>query len=396
MAQFSVKTNQTRQQADAENNLISELKQIEDSINHAGNNLSFKIGSKYNIKSRLRSAANRVNAHQGGMSRLHSSLVGVIDSYERAEQRAVGNVGNADNASIRNIANGNWTSGNNSLKNMSDYVKGIIRWLHTGEMPEGIMNRLEEVHGFLKKAYESGFLGLNTIIPLSQVAIGTLQDIEARIGEIKDSVYDNTSFKADAKVNGALYSTSLECENGSLGVSVGAYEAYASAEGGLFEKDKDGNLVFNPNISAKAGASFTALELAGEYAVGDDFFGASASGNVTAGKVSGEVSGSAALKDKDGNFNPHAEVHASAEAILVDAKAQAGVTVLGTEAKVEGSVNIGVGAHANVEIGDGKIVCDIGASLGIGASISFSIDYGGTVKAMQSAAKSVWDKIKFW
>ena len=55
---------------------------------------------------------------------------------------------------------------------------------------------------------------------------------------------------------------------------------------------------------------------------------------------------------------------------------------------------MGIGAHADVGIKDGKLKVDIGASLGIGASIGFELDVGGTVKAVQEVSKSIFDGLK--
>lgn len=215
-------------------------------------------------------------------------------------------------------------------------------------------------------------------------------------GGIQDKIKDITSFDFDKKVEGALYDKEIVGDHGSLGVSVSAYEAYVGAEGGIFTQDEDGSLVFNPNIDAKIGASYTLLTAAGNIGVGNEMLGAHADGNITVGQVSGEANLHAVLMDEDGSFNPNANVHASAEAVLVEAEAQAGVTVLGTDVNVSGSAYVGIGAHADIDIGDGKIKCDIGAALGIGVSVGFEIDYGGTVDAIKKGAKSVLSKIWPW
>ena len=55
-------------------------------------------------------------------------------------------------------------------------------------------------------------------------------------------------------------------------------------------------------------------------------------------------------------------------------------------------MNFGIGAHADIGIVDHKIKCDIGASLGVGASIGFEIDTGGVVNAVSDMAKAIWPK----
>lgn len=257
-----------------------------------------------------------------------------------------------------------------------------------GTDPNGVISRLEELQDYIAKLFNGSGISIGSLIELPGLVMGETDAISALIDKIKDTIIEKTGFDVSAKKEGAWYKKELSCENGSLGVSIGAYDAYAEAKGGIFTKDDDGNIMFNPNVDAKMGASFTAFEAAGAYAIGNEMFGGSANGHITAGKVSGEAQIQGSLRGSDGSFDPHIKASASAEVVLIDAEAQAGVTVLGTKAEVKGSVNIGVGAHADFEFGDGKIECDIGASLGIGASISFTIDYGGTVDAVKSAAKS--------
>lgn len=382
MAEFSVRTDRAKRQADDEQKLISELAGLEDRVRSISGSLSFEIAAKANIRSRLNNAASRVDAHRGGMSNMHSALTSVIRNYESTEQRITGNA----NVDMTQKQDGKTSvpqkgDGDNDIS-IDDIIKD---WM----LPPGwdvILDYVPELPLFiLPKIWE----GIEKGKEIKEA-------VEEAIKNAKDTIIDKTSFEAEAKKEGAYYKKELNCENGSLGVSVSEYEAYASAEGGLFSKDEDGNLKFDPKIAAKVGASYTLLDVAGNYAVGNDMLGAGVSGDIIVGKVSGQVEAEASLMGEDGSFNPHAKVEASAEAILVDAKAQAGVTVLGTEAKVEGSVNIGIGAHANFEVGDGKIECDIGASLGIGASLKFSIDYGGTVDAIKKGCKSVLKKLIPW
>lgn len=377
MAEFSVKTDRAKIQADDEQKLINELSKLEDRIRSVSGSLSFEIAAKANIRSRLNNTANRVDAHRGGMSNMHSALTSVIRSYESTEQRITGNakVDATQKQDGKNPGGGEkWPSVKDWLDKVLFPIDMILDYIPVIPAP--------------------------SVLPIIWDAIIKGKEIKEAIEEgiekVKDTIIDKTGFNAEVHVDGALYEKQLNCENGSLGVSVSAYEAYASAEGGLFSKDDDGNLIFDPRVAAKLGASYTLLNVAGEYAVGNDMLGAGVSGDITVGKVSGQVEAEASLMGEDGSFDPHAKLEASAEAILVDAKAQAGVTVLGTKAEVEGSVNIGIGAHANFEIGDGKIECDIGASLGIGASVKFSIDYGGTVDAVKKGCKSVLNKLLPW
>lgn len=402
MAQFSVKPDNAKITADEERRLIRDLDNLENEIRVISNQLGFQVASKAHIRNRLNSAANRVSGYRSGMSSMHSALKNVINNYSSTENAIMGNA-NVDNAKIQN-ANGIGYEGigyrEGTLKRLEDYLSNALQMIDDGEYRDYILKRIESIKDFVAKIYNCDLSALGFLLAMPNIIQGDIEAFDKFVDNIKETVIDKTSFEAETKVSGALYQNQLSCKNGSLGVTALAYNAYASAEGGLVSKDENGNLIIDPHINAKAGASFTALEVSGTYAVGDEWMGAGASGNVTVGKVSGEAELSAGFRDKDGSFNPHAKLDASAEAILIDAEAQAGFTVLGTKAEVQGSVNVGIGAHANVEVGDGKISCDIGASLGIGASISFTIDYGGTVNAVKKATKGMAEKIlkkvKWW
>lgn len=399
MAQFSVKTKNARTQVADEEKLAKELGQIESEISSIGNNLGFRVTSQANIRSRINHAAERVAAHRSGMNGMRSALGDILDAYDRTEQQVVDNT-QVRSADFSDAQSPHYNFGDIEESIIEKLIKPLLTDIDGGEYAEYILKRLESIRDFVANIYDgdpSIFGGLLMIPPL------ILNDIDAfnnYIGKIKDGIQDKikdvTSFDVEKKIQGSLYDLQVAGEYGSLGVSASVYEAYASAEGGLFTEDDDGNLVFNPNIDAKVGASYTLLTANGDIAVGDEMLGAYANGNITVGKVSGEANLHASLRDENGNINPNAQVHASAEAVLVEAEAQAGVTVLGTDVNVSGSAYVGVGAHADISIGDGKIKCDIGAALGIGVSVGFEIDYGGTVDAIKKGAKSVLDKIWPW
>ncbi len=361
MAEFSVKTVQIRGMADEEKKIESELNNIENAVQSISNNLSFKTASKSRIEARLKGIAGRIGESKRGIQGMHFALLGVVNDYEKTEARICEHAGGILAYEIQNDEN-------------------------SGQTKYGQIDSQQNKAG--------------TFFTIPNLLTGGIRE---SIENLEEDIIDKTGFNASSKTNGAYYSEKIQCEYGSAGVTILGYEAYTNAEGGIFTKDEESNLLFNPHISAKMGASFSVLNAEGTYATGDNMLGTDVSGQVTVGKASGEVEASASFRDSNGNINPHAKLDASVELILINAKAQAGVTVLGTKAEVKGSVNIGVGAHANLEIGDGKIVCDIGASLGIGGSISIAIDYGGTVDAIKDIAnsaldiaKGVYDKLKFW
>jgi hypothetical protein len=67
--------------------------------------------------------------------------------------------------------------------------------------------------------------------------------------------------------------------------------------------------------------------------------------------------------------------------------------VAGVEANVTGKVGVGVGAHADVGLTDGKFKVEVGAYLGVGGSVGFEVDIGGAVDAVCGQAKAFWNWI---
>lgn len=399
MAQFSVKTKNARMQAADEERLVKELGQIEAEISSVGNNLGFRVASQANIRSRINHAAERVEAHKGSMTGMKSALNDILDGYDRTEQQVVDHA-QVKNTDLQNVQGSQIDFGDIETGIIEKLIKPLLTSIDGGEYGEYIVKRLEDIRDFVAKIYNGDTSILNGLLMMPPLILNDINAFDNFIdkmkNDIQDAIKDATSFEVGKKVQGALYGKEIAGEYGSLGVSISAYEAYASAEGGLFTQNEDGTLVFNPNIDAKMGASYTLLTAAGDIAVGNEMLGAYANGNITVGKVSGEAGLHASLMDENGSFNPSANVHANVEAVLIEAEAQAGVTVLGTDVNVSGSAYIGVGAHADIDIGDGKIKCDIGAALGIGVSVGFEIDYGGTIDAIKNGAKSVLSKILPW
>ncbi len=399
MAQFSTKTKNARVQVADEESLIGELDRIENEISSIGNNLAFRVAAQANIRARIRGAKGRVDAHKASMAGMKSALNDILDTYERMEQQVVDHV-QVKKTDIVNVQE-NHGEYNGEEGIIEDFIRPLLADIVDGEYRDYILKRFEDIRGFAEKL-QGGNLSaiIGELVMMPPAILKDKEALDKYLDKLKsglqDKIKDLTGFHFDAKTEGALYNAELSGQYGSLGVTMSAYEAYANAEGGLFTENENGDLVFNPNIDAKMGASYTLLNANGDIAVGNEMLGAHAQGDITVGKVTGEASLHASMRDADGSFNPNAEIHAGAEAVLVEAEAQAGVTVLGTDINAAASAYVGVGAHADFKVGDGKIACDVGAALGIGVSVSFEIDYGGTVDAVKKAATSVLEKIWPW
>ena len=192
---------------------------------------------------------------------------------------------------------------------------------------------------------------------------------------------------------------------GKLSASGDVAKGEATAEGyvGLFRKDENGKLVFRPGIGGELGASFSALTAEEKAEIGNDMLGGYVGTSQTAGKAGAKAEGSVGLFDSAGKFNPSAYAGAKAEALLGEVTAKAGGKILGTDVGVSGSLNYGIGAHANAGYKDGKVYLDVGATLGVGASAKLEVDISGTVDAVcdgaeaaWNSAKSAWNGVKSW
>ena len=179
-------------------------------------------------------------------------------------------------------------------------------------------------------------------------------------------------------------SDSLEGKYGKLEYETKALTAEAHADAYV------GFLTAGGTVGASATA-FTTTSLA---QLGNDNLGGYISGTATAGKVGAQAEASAGLFDKYGNINPNVKVGASAEAIAGEISGKVGAKVLGTDVGVSGSLNYGVGAHANIGFSDGKLSFDVGATLGVGASVKLDIDVSGTVNADCDGPKAAWKGVK--
>jgi hypothetical protein len=125
-------------------------------------------------------------------------------------------------------------------------------------------------------------------------------------------------------------------------------------------------------------------------------FGATAKGTATAGKVEAQANAGAMIFDENHKINPQLSAGASAEAIGGELTGKAQVDVLGGSVGVKGSVNYGIGAHADVGLKDGVVKVDIGATVGVGVSLGAEVDVGGMVDTVvdkaETGAKFIADK----
>lgn len=168
-------------------------------------------------------------------------------------------------------------------------------------------------------------------------------------------------------------------------------EAHCSGSAGfyVYSKDENGNVskIFSPGVSAEVAASVAAFELEvdGRIGLGENNDMLGVYGDIDAKLLSAE--GEAKI-----SFNKdEAYLGAKVEADLAKVSGTGGVSVLGTDIGVTGSLKLGIGGHVEAGWTDGKFKFDMGAALGVGFDVGFEVDVSGTVDAICDCASSAWD-----
>ena len=211
----------------------------------------------------------------------------------------------------------------------------------------------------------------------------------------------------EASILEGTLSGESEYASGSVSAKIGTASADASLGVGLYVYDDNGKKLIAPTVKAEVGASVSAINVSANGTLGTDDIGIYGKGNADVLEAEAEASAKFTVFDEKGKLDIQAGVSASAEANLVEASGSAGVTVLGAEVGVSGSVKVGIGAHADLGYVDGHLKVDVGAAIGVGVSVGFDIDVGGLVDGVatkvseswsdiSSAASNAWNGFKSW
>lgn len=194
------------------------------------------------------------------------------------------------------------------------------------------------------------------------------------------------------KVSVSLLDTSIEGGYGKVSATVAEAEAHGGFSAGLYVLGANNEKIFSPGVKAEVGTSVTALAAEWEKQwLGDEMLGLNTEVGATVGKVEAGAEAVAQIFGEDGELDVQLGVGAKAEAIVGEVEGSIGVNVLGGEVGIGGSVNFGVGAHADVGLKDGVIKCDVGVSVGVGVSVNVELDVGGMVNTVVDGATAAWD-----
>ncbi len=390
MSEFKVKITNMKAAVEQQNDVVRQLKDLKNEIQQVQRGLSFEIAQKERIRQRLKTVQSEVTKEYTGINKAVKTLDNIANVYETTEAKLAG---------IE-------VPKRNTMTNINDVIDYIS--------DSGSIGILSGITAGVGAGVEWGFDKLVSIAKSKTKISETLFDArdeksniwkEKHYSKNKKDLQDSAieAFKLISK-KWAFSDTWLQMEETygdkdgthvSQSLDMLKFSSYAQMYAGLYYIDKEtGEKRLNPAIGAEAGFTFSALTAQQQMQLGNDFLGAYLTTEETFGRVSANGSIVAGFRDADGNFNPTIHGNLSAEAILAEVSAKGGVKVLGTDVGVKGSVNVGVGAHAEFGFKDGKFSMDVGASLGIGGSVKLEIDFSDTIDAIASKAKAMWPS--FW
>ncbi len=370
MADFDVKLSNL-------NNSISSLKGVKretgyiyTGINSTAANIHFHDASAEGIRRRLRAVASDVNEESRNLKRLSDGLEDIRKHYLSTELDILDNAGVYiyDTKYTHTWTSSDWDF--IKTKSKKDFKKKKKKTWKKGYYDIKKKKWVDETPRKRKDGYDWG----------------TRKKKKSAKEKFKDSLDDVKLISYSNEGEVTWIRKGYDDGNLSYDMKIGDAKAEFEAYGGFLGFDENGNKIFRPGVGVTIGASATAFAIEGQALLGDDNLGVYVGGDVTAGKVSGQVDAQVGF-GKDGKFR--ANVSASAEAIAVEANANIGAKVLGTDIKGNVGVNVGIGAHFDAGYSDGKLRLDLGASVGLGVSANLEIDVSGTVEKVGQFAGDV-------
>lgn len=411
------------------NSAKTSVSSAKSSFTQTRNCIDGKIQNRSNIRNRLSAVQNQLSGIEAQITKIRSTVQSGANLYRSTDDRVESwreNIKN--NVGVRTVGRSpsNWASwfvNSDTVSEVQDkdatasseQKKSFWRgeWEHEGK--GYVWGKTSEDGESFFKAFSGGFsvsakpdygeykddkiLGdkdhLNVNIDQTEI-----KDKDKQVNPDEPWYEENATIlegTVEAKVEGSVLEGRLAGENdwaeGSAEAKLLTGEAHAEASGGLYvyTKNKDGTVkkVLSPSVSAEVGASMAVAQAdaKGRIGLGDDKNMLGVYGNVDGKLLSAEAKAKAVFSFKE------IYAGASAEADLAKVSATGGVSVLGTELGVAGSLKVGVGAHAKVGYTDRKLKVDIGAAVGVGVDLGFEVDVGGTVDAVTDLASSAADVV---
>ena len=392
MEQFSVKLSGLNNRIDEEQKIIKGLTSAESDLWSVRNSLSFDISSKANIQKTLKALAQQVGEYEADMKTMRFVLRNIHDQYEKTERRICGYVNDHPISkediwnAVTTIGTGLGISAINPGLGLGWLVNEILKdeewegegswgkyehtlWDEWDKKKED--NKLKEHYEwedgkFVKKEQQEDDSDNRTSDEKKKEVLDSITILSGSIG--KEGSLLHFGKDGDVETDWGKYSYSADVMKAEASAS-----GYASLGG----------------IGGEIGVAITAFTAGASGQLGSDMLGVHGEAQVDALKAEAKVSAKAGLIDETGKVNPQLGASASAEAILAEASGKVGVDLAGTEVNVGGSVNFGLGAHADVGLQDGKLKFDVGASVGVGLSVNLELDVSGTVDMIADHASDI-------
>lgn len=410
MENFAVKLSALNQGIEEEQKMEGQLSALESDIYSVRNGLGFQIKGKANLQNTLKRLADDVNRHESGMKQLRRTLAEVHDEYEKTERRICGYV--------------------NDHPITKEDVKEAITTVGEGYAISALFGPVVGTGWLIKEILKDEEWEIKHEVPSYEYKLwdkwsGDKKDKKDNLGKYKKEYYLSNKAEERDKLKKEENKSEEEKEEDKkrkkkmdmlAGVTI--WSGSIKKEGSLLHFGKDGNVetdwgsysysadfmkaeasgsleITGGGIEAEIGVAISAFTAEAEGQLGDDMLGLHGKVGVEAGKAEANGSLGLGIWDENGNFNPKLSAKVSAEAIAAEVSGKVGVDVAGVKVDAKGSLNFGVGAHADIGMRDGKLSVDLGASLGVGASIKFDVDISGAVEyagdALNEVGKAIGD-----
>lgn len=406
MENFAVKLSGLSQGIEEEQKMEGQLSALESDIRSVRNGLGFQIKGKADLQNILKRLADDVNHHESDMKQLRRTLTEVHDEYEKTERRICGYVndhpitkedvqeaittvgtGYAISALFGPVVGTGWLI-NEILKDEDWEIKYDVpsyerkiwdKWGGDKKDEKDNLGKLKKEYYISKKAEEKDRLK---------------KEREANKSEEEKQKDKERKKKTDILENITIWSGSMKKEgsllhfgkDGDVETDWGSYSYSAD----FMKAEASGSLeITGGGIEAEVGVALSAFTAEAAGQLGDDMLGLHGKVGVEAGKAEAKGSVGMGIWDENGNFAPKFSTKLSAEAIAAEVSGTVGVDLAGVKVDAKGSLNFGIGAHADIGYRNGKFSFDLGASLGVGASIKFDVDISGAVEYVGNAAADI-------
>ena len=391
--------------------------------------LRYKIAGQEQIAARLREVVEQLERESSAAGALHTGLEQIIARYERAENRnreqavppdSTVQEGEESSSPFEDLFDeadwsiwadfpnliippGLWTLLDTLFPTpagpISPFIPGVLDILFPGASGDTAQ---EEDSPWFTKTDASGDIAKkdwkDDIVPhkvyYKDPETGEITSVDPNDKEAMEEFKKHN--KNAVPVDFTLASVGVKGETALWDASISGETAWGGHEGSIAFGKLEGNAeayIGWGGIGASIGGSFSAFTAKERGYLGTEDANVYGEVSVEAGKIGANAGAGVGIFDADGNFDPRLYAGANAELIGGEISGKVGGEIAGVDVGVEGSLNYGVGAHANVGYNDGKFSFDIGASIGVGASVKFEIDVSGAVDAVTETASDIWSGI---